>query len=315
MRVITVGTSNTCSEMIYAFVKNNILVHACISRDIDRASEFAKINRVKYYLSDYDKALTSNNYDTVYIALPNALHFEYARKALLAGKNVIVESPLCSSFSEAKTLFDLAKEKNLFVFENMPIFHNQAYRELTKKIDDIKPIKNVILNLFNYSDKYDDFKNGDLPNVFNHQLDGGALKDKNVYNINFVIGLFGMPKEMLYHPIVEKDIDVSGTAIFKYDGFNAILSAGNSSYGNSFCEIAGEGGSIFINNNPSRFDSFDFYEKDLFIKRYSYNIKDYLFYNVLDFYNIIENHDVDKYMEYVKYSLFETKILDILSNK
>ena len=101
MRVITVGTSNIVREMIKAFKLAGVTVHACVSRSLERAQDFAYSNGVKFYLSDYDKSLTSKNYDTVYIAVPNSLHFEYAKKALEAGKNVIVEKPMCANLQEA----------------------------------------------------------------------------------------------------------------------------------------------------------------------------------------------------------------------
>ena len=43
--------------------------------------------------TDYDECLASDAVDTVWVALPNSLHYEYSKRALLAGKHVICEKP------------------------------------------------------------------------------------------------------------------------------------------------------------------------------------------------------------------------------
>ena len=48
--------------------------------------------------------------DTVYIALPNHLHAPYAKKALEAGRNVIVEKPMAATDAEAEQLAALARK-------------------------------------------------------------------------------------------------------------------------------------------------------------------------------------------------------------
>lgn len=52
------------------------------------------INRVYH---DYNELLNSD-IDTVYIALPNNLHFEFAKQALEANKNVIIEKPMTTNY-------------------------------------------------------------------------------------------------------------------------------------------------------------------------------------------------------------------------
>ncbi len=42
-------------------------------------------------------------------------HFEYAKRALEAGKSVLVEKPFTPTLAEAKVLFELARSKGLTV--------------------------------------------------------------------------------------------------------------------------------------------------------------------------------------------------------
>jgi len=63
--------------------------------------------------------------DAVAVALPAELHFEYAKRALEAGKHVFVEKPFAKSEAEAKILARLARERgktlmvgHTFLFSN-----------------------------------------------------------------------------------------------------------------------------------------------------------------------------------------------------
>ena len=155
--------------MIKAFKIAGVTVHACVSRSLERAQDFAYSNGVKFYLSDYDKALTSKNYDTVYIAVPNSLHFEYAKKALEAGKNVIVEKPMCANLQEAVYLFELARNKGLYIFENMTVVHNPIMKLIKEDLELIGPVKYIEMNFYNKGKDYVDFVNGNsIIIVFEH---------------------------------------------------------------------------------------------------------------------------------------------------
>ena len=54
-----------------------------------------------------------NNCDAVVIATPMAVHFQYAKEALEAGKHVFLEKPATGSASQLRELVELAKRKGL----------------------------------------------------------------------------------------------------------------------------------------------------------------------------------------------------------
>ncbi|MFD1079668.1 Gfo/Idh/MocA family protein, partial [Longispora fulva] len=60
-------------------------------------------------VSSYEEILNNPNVDLVIILLPNHLHFEYAKRALEAGKHVVVEKPITPTTAEADELISLAK--------------------------------------------------------------------------------------------------------------------------------------------------------------------------------------------------------------
>ena len=55
--------------------------------------------------------------EAIYIASPHDTHYDYARKALEAGRHVLCEKPMCFSRSQAEELFRLAEQKGLVLME------------------------------------------------------------------------------------------------------------------------------------------------------------------------------------------------------
>ena len=66
------------------------------------------------------------------------------------------------------------------------------------------------------------FKRGEILPVFDVNQSGGALMDLNIYNIHFVVGLFGKPKNVHYFANIERGIDTSGIVVLEYDSLKAI---------------------------------------------------------------------------------------------
>jgi predicted dehydrogenase len=60
--------------------------------------------------SSYDAMLADPAIDVVHLAVPNVLHYSYAKAALLAGKHVICEKPLALNLTESADLVKVAKE-------------------------------------------------------------------------------------------------------------------------------------------------------------------------------------------------------------
>jgi predicted dehydrogenase len=82
-----------------------------------------------------------------------------------------------------------------------------------------------------------------VTNIFDPAFSGGCLYDLNIYNLHFVIGLFGRPQAV--HAYANKafnGIDTSGTVVLKYDDFIATCSAAKDSASPSFQIIQGEKG-------------------------------------------------------------------------
>ncbi len=86
-------------------------------------------------LDSHHAVLTDPEIDAIVIATPAATHFELARAALLAGKNVFVEKPLATKAADVDELARIAKEKNLTVMVGHTFIYNSAVRFVKKLID------------------------------------------------------------------------------------------------------------------------------------------------------------------------------------
>ncbi len=228
MKVGIVGAGlivDTLFEFVADLKQIEIVAITATERSIDKLNKLAKENDIKYVYTDYNKFLENNQYDTVYLGVPNHLHYRMAKQALLAGKNVIVEKPFTSNYNQAKMLEKIAKEKELIILEAISNQHNPNYHKIKELLPTIGDVKIVTLNYTQYSSRYDVFKKGIILPAFDYQKSGGALMDLNVYNVHYLLGLFGKPDEVKYYPNMENNIDTSGILILSYENFKAVLIA------------------------------------------------------------------------------------------
>lgn len=83
--------------------------------------------------TDYQTALDDQHIDKVVIAAPAALHFKLARQALLAGKDVYVEKPLCLDSREGAELIALAHSKGRILM----IGHLLQYHPCVRRLQEL----------------------------------------------------------------------------------------------------------------------------------------------------------------------------------
>jgi predicted dehydrogenase len=82
-------------------------------RDEKKIEDFRSRNPGAHYERHLDVALTDPNLEAVAIATPPHTHYELVRKALEAGKHVLVEKPLARTAAEAAELMKLAEDLDL----------------------------------------------------------------------------------------------------------------------------------------------------------------------------------------------------------
>ncbi len=225
----------------------------------ERGEHFAKEFGIKKVYNDYQELLASDDIDTVYVGLINSVHYSYAKEALLAGKNAIVEKPFTPSYAEAKELFDIAKEKGVFVFDAVTPRHSAVFEKMKELLDQIGDIRAVQGNYSQYSSRYDKYRNGEVLPAFDPKAYGGALHDLGIYNLNIAVALLGKPDFVRYDANRGfNGVDLSGLLLMKYPSFQASLMAAKDSASPGFFAIQGEKGWLRINGAPNESEELDF---------------------------------------------------------
>ena len=312
MKVLTVGTGRITEKMIEALRERNIEVFGCLGRDSERCRTFAERNGLRRYATDYDRALSTDLFDTVYLGIPNSLHHSYTLKALEKGKNVIVEKPFACNMKEAKEMIDKANNAELFIFDANTAVHSFAYRDLKKDLRKLGRIRTVSIDFYKYSSCYDAFLRGEMPPVFDPTFAGGALMDLGVYNVEFAVGLFGLPESCHYFPNMQEGIDTSGVAILKYGDFIVSMLNGKDADRSSSVKILGEKGCIVSAKDPSDFDSYRVILNDGTTYEKKYEGINRLSYELQDFKSLFDYRNYKKNNDYLTLTLMSMKVLDEL---
>lgn len=224
---------------------------AICARNREKASRFG----IPHVYTDYAEMLARTDIDFVYVALPNSLHFEAAKQALLAGKNVLLEKPFTSTVEQAAELFALAAERGLFIFEAISNIHLPNFHKLRELLPQIGPVRLVHADYDEHFGRYDEYMAGaDIP-VFTHEYEGGALRDINIYCLHIVLALYGRPDAVFYasNALGRNAVGTSGVATLRYDsaGLVAVCTASMDSDGYRGFLFQGEKGTIRIHHLPN----------------------------------------------------------------
>ncbi|SDB36113.1 Predicted dehydrogenase [Streptococcus henryi] len=249
MKLALLGTGMIVKEVLPVLKEiDGIDLVAILStpRSIETARELAEIYDLDQATSNYQEILDNPNVDTIYVGLPNHLHYDYAKQALLAGKHVICEKPFTLKASEFEDLVAIAEQRKLFLLEAITNQYLGNFAYIKENVDKLGDIKIVECNYSQYSSRYDAFKHGEIAPAFNPEMGGGALRDLNIYNIHLIVGLFGKPKTVQYLANVERNVDTSGILIMDYGNFKAVAIGAKDCGAEIKSTIQGNKGSIAV---------------------------------------------------------------------
>lgn len=189
---------------------------AVYSRTQESGGKFASDNGIPLVYTDINE-FAKGDFEAVYIASPNRLHYEQSKLMLLNGKHVICEKPITVEPEELSELQTLAEQNGLIYVEAIMYMFNPARELLRDAIKKIGRITSVHFDFSQLSSKYPAYVKGELPNIFNPALATGCLMDLGIYCVYPALDLFGLPeKTTACAHFMESGADGSGNAALLY---------------------------------------------------------------------------------------------------
>lgn len=178
-------------------------------RELAKAQSFTEVFGGKIF-EGYATLCASPDIDAVYLPLPPALHYRWAKLALEHGKHALVEKPFTTSLADTQDLLTLAEEKGLAVHEDyMFIYHNQlqAIRDIIDS-GEIGKVRHYRIQFGFPRRPANDFR-------YQKALGGGALLDAGGYTIKYASLLLGDSAMLTAAASTyedEWDVDIFGSA-------------------------------------------------------------------------------------------------------
>ncbi len=217
---------------------------AVASRDGDRAEAYARRHGIARAHASYEALLDDPDVDAVYVPLPNALHVDWAVRALEAGKHVLCEKPLARRAADAERAFDAADAARRFLSEAFMWRHHPQTLRLRELLDEgaIGELR-TIRAAFSFSlDEPGDVR-------LSAALDGGALMDVGCYCLSGARLVAGAePERVAGEQVIGGDgVDVAFAATLRFAGdVLAVFDCGFRGPREHWLEVAGTAGTLRI---------------------------------------------------------------------
>ncbi|QGQ95356.1 oxidoreductase [Paenibacillus psychroresistens] len=167
-------------------------------------------------IESVDELLADELIDLVIITTPNTTHHSIAKKALLAGKHVVVEKPFVNQAKDAEELIELAANSQKII----TVFQNRRWD------NDFLTVKQCIESgalgeIFTFESHFDRFRPQVTERWREQDLEGsGILYDLGAHLIDQALQLFGLPET------IQGDVQVQRNDGLVDDYFHIVLGYG-----------------------------------------------------------------------------------------
>jgi D-xylose 1-dehydrogenase (NADP+, D-xylono-1,5-lactone-forming) len=231
---------------------SNATLAGLASRDESKLTEaVARFGSIATYRS-YEELLHADEIDAVYIPLPNALHREWAIRAMEAGKHVLCEKPLGLTASECAEMSAAAQRCGVrlmeaFMYRYTDRTHQVAAVLRGGALGEIKHIQSTFRFL--------------LANPasikLQETLGGGSLYDVGCYPVNFIGWVLDLvagvapgtlrPSAAVAESVRSRGIDQIFSGVLKYEsGVIATVNSGFNAHLRAASEIVGTDGVLEV---------------------------------------------------------------------
>lgn len=248
------GTARVAAKSVIPVIKTtrHNFVSAVASRDLTRAAEFARENEIPKAYGSYEELLNDVNIQVVYIPLPNSEHYQWATRAMEAGKHVLVEKPFALNADEAQMMVSAALEKSVVLMENLAYRCDPRFERAQELIrqGDLGKLRFISSSFSFTPNNPDDIR-------LSPELGGGALYDLGCYCVDISRLLVGRePRQvqaLAYQGSSGVDLQVSASLDFG-DQVYAQFTVGFNAVRQQYTRVVGTEGMLEIEQvfNPGK---------------------------------------------------------------
>lgn len=223
MKIGILGAGNIARNMANTLnAMDDAQFYAVGSRSMEKAEKFAKEYGAQKAYGSYEDLVSDPEVELVYVATPHSHHFEHAKLCIEHGKPVLCEKAFMANAKQAKEIFELAKEKNVFITEAIWT----RYLPSRKMIDDVIASGEIGEVTFVTANLGYDIK--DVERMQNPELAGGSLLDVGIYPLTFISMVLGNEIKEVVSTCTKTatGMDEQNAIILKYD--NGVMAMAHS---------------------------------------------------------------------------------------
>ncbi|WP_028297011.1 Gfo/Idh/MocA family oxidoreductase [Olivibacter sitiensis] len=185
--ILSYGMSGRVFHAPFLEINKHFIFRAVVERSRKIANE-----RYPHIIS-YDtveELINDPDIELVIVNTPNQTHYTYAKQALLAGKDVLIEKPCANNSKEAKELFEMAEKSG----QKCMVFQNRRWDSDFKAVKQVMQ-SGILGDLIEFHVRFDRYRLAKSAKLFKEikQEASGLAYDLGPHMLDQVISLFGKP--------------------------------------------------------------------------------------------------------------------------
>lgn len=252
VRIGVIGTGSIARRFVpeASFVSGNE-ISAAYNPDTEACRDFCRTFGIGTATSCLEELLA--NCDAVYVASPHYTHFEYAKAALEAGKDVFCETPFVLHLAEAKELYAIAEAKRRTLMVAHKTAYCPAFRHLVTMLKSgvIGKIVDINASVTTLTDE--------RSVKLDHNRFGGSMNENACFPLLPILKLLGQDvRNINFYSIMKNDVDMYTKAVFRYDNATASFQVGLGAKTEGNMVISGTKGYIYV---PAPWWKTDYFEQ------------------------------------------------------
>lgn len=281
-----VGTGSIASRFVEEAANvNSVVIAASYNPDFAQNKSFCKEYNIPNCSESLDALFDKCN--SVYVASPYKTHYEYCKKALLAGKNVLCETPFVIKVDEAEELYNIAEEKHVSLMVALKTAFCPAFGHLyslvkSGVIGEVVEINSTSTTLLEEGDYVEGKRYG------------GSMVENAYFTLLPIIKFFGLDyRNINFYSKMNGNVDIFTKAVFLYDHAVASIQVGLGVKTEGNLVISGTKGYIYVPAPWWKTDYFEVRYEDLNQnKKYFYPYVGHgLRYEIKDFAMVVLNNN------------------------